>query len=197
VRISQRDEKGRSRRERRWTDWHWLAVRGGRWSYDRLRHTPVRSHIVVSVRSPRAGETTATDRPTDDLKAVTCNICQCKRTSQGCWSPPWWLYRGRAPSLVIIYYKTAKPPGWLYTFRATGTCSHGNLAVTRARSAEIARTHPRTHLRTRDGRPRESEMHAVRRRALCVPELLRLRTAACGKLGNASALHLLREDAGW
>lgn len=47
-----------------------------------------------------------------DLKAVTCNICQCTRTTQGWRSPP----ATAASSIVIIYYKTAKRPRYLYTF---------------------------------------------------------------------------------
>jgi len=77
--------KGRC--ERRWTGLT-LDVRGGRWSIApqtvMLMRTRANSHCACTRGGTCAGETTGayTDRP-GDLKAVTCNICQCKRTTQG------------------------------------------------------------------------------------------------------------------
>lgn len=117
----------------RWRNWHWsspggslkgrVAVRGGgpgwHWMFvvvgGRLRHTLVvlvRTHpLIVSVSAiPAQVRQRRVHRP-GDLKAVTCNICQCKRTTQGWRSPP--RHTAGACSLVIIYYKTAKRPRYL------------------------------------------------------------------------------------
>lgn len=80
--------------------------------------------IRVSNRLCRWDNVPLTRTTRADLKAVTCNICQCTRTTQGWRSPP----ATAASSIVIIYYKTAKRPRTFRIFTpGVATCTGRSL----------------------------------------------------------------------